>query len=131
MLFPYLTEYNDTGLFILRIAIGIIFLYHGVPKLKNPKAMAAMMGMPNMAMGPVLLGLVEILSALGLVLGFLVQLSALLLGVVMVGAIFMKVTKWRVPFGAMDKTGWEFDLILLAANLAVLLSGGGSVAIQQ
>jgi len=30
----------------------------------------------------------------------------------------------------MDKTGWEFDLILLAANVAILLSGGGSIGIQ-
>ncbi len=48
----------------------------------------------------------------------------------MVGAIGMKMMKWGVPFGAMDKTGWEFDLILLAANIAIILGGDGSIGIQ-
>jgi len=34
-----------------------------------------------------------------------------------------------VPFAAMDKTGWEFDLILLFASIAILLGGGGSIGI--
>jgi hypothetical protein len=30
----------------------------------------------------------------------------------------------------MDKMGWEFDLILLAVSLFLLVHGGGSMAIQ-
>lgn len=74
-----------------------------------------------------MLGMVEGLAALGLILGVWIPLSSLVLAVVMVGAIMMKMGKWHVPFAAMDKTGWEFDLILLTANLAVLLSGGGLI----
>jgi len=48
----------------------------------------------------------------------------------MIGAIWMKVTKWHVPFSAMDKIGWEFDLILLAANIVILVNGGGAIGIQ-
>jgi uncharacterized membrane protein YphA (DoxX/SURF4 family) len=90
--------------------------------------MAQMVGMPA---GMIfMLGTVELLSSLGLILGFYTQLAALLLAIVMVGAIGMKTMKWGVPFAAMDKTGWEFDLILLAANIAILLGGGGSIGIQ-
>jgi len=127
-MFEQLTQYNDIGLLILRLAVAVIFIYHSLPKLKNAKGMAQMVGMPA---GMIfMLGAVELLSSLGLILGFYTQLAALLLAIVMVGAIGMKTMKWGVPFAAMDKTGWEFDLILLAANIAILLGGGGSIGIQ-
>ncbi len=122
-----LTQYNDIGLFILRLAIAAIFIYHAMPKLQNAKGMAQMIGVPT---GMILaLGSMEFLSSVGLVLGIYIQLAALLLVIVMIGAIGMKVMKWGVPFAAMDKTGWEFDLILLAGSLALLLGGGGAIGI--
>ena len=122
-----LLQYNDVGLLLLRITIAIIFLYHGLPKLSKAKAMSAMMGMPA---GMIfMLGVVEILASLGIAFGVFTQVSALLLAIVMVGAIGTKIMKWNVPFAAMDKTGWEFDLILLFASIAILLGGGGSIGI--
>ncbi|MBI3274066.1 MAG: DoxX family protein [Candidatus Colwellbacteria bacterium] len=118
-MFTQLMQYNDIGLFILRAAIAIIFFSHALPKLKN-----------KMGGTFLLLGVVESASSIALVLGLYTQLAALLLAIVMVGAIWMKITKWGVPFMAMDKTGWEFDFILFAANIAILLGGGGSVGIQ-
>ncbi len=127
-MFGQLTQYNNIGLLILRLAVAIIFIYHALPKLKNAKGMAQMMGMPA---GMIfMLGGAEFLSSVGLVLGIYMQLAAVLLAIVMIGAIYFKMAKWRVPFAAMDKTGWEFDLILLAANITILLSGGGSIGIQ-
>ena len=76
-----------------------------------------------------LLGTVESLSSLGLILGIYTQLAALLLSSVMIGAIKMKTMKWHVPFMGMTNTGWEFDLTLLAANLAILLTGGGVIGV--
>lgn len=126
-MFEQLLQYNDAGLLLLRITIAVIFVYHGLPKLSKAKAMSAMMGMPA---GMIfMLGMVEILASLGIALGVFTQVSALLLAVVMVGAIGMKAMKWGVPFSAMDKTGWEFDLILLFASIAILLGGGGSIGI--
>lgn len=123
-----LIQYNDVGLFILRLAVTVIFIYHATAKLKNAKGMAQMVGMPA---GMILmLGAVELLSSVGLALGIFAQLAALLLAVVMVGAIGMKIMKWHIPFAAMDKTGWEFDLILLAANIVILVNGGGAIGIQ-
>lgn len=127
-MFEQLTQYNDTGFLILRLAVATIFIYHALPKLKNAKGMAQMIGMPA---GMIfMLGTVEFLSSVGLVLGIYTQLAALLLGIIMIGATGMKMMKWHVPFSAVDKTGWEFDLILLAANIAILLSGGRTIGIQ-
>ncbi|OGI91347.1 hypothetical protein A3A09_01760 [Candidatus Nomurabacteria bacterium RIFCSPLOWO2_01_FULL_42_20] len=124
-MFSQLLAYNDIGLFLLRLAVAVIFIYHAWPKLKNSKGMAAMVGMPA---GMIfMLGAVEFLSSVGLILGLYTQLAALLLAIVMLGAIGFKVMKWKVSFSATDKTGWEFDLILLAANIAILFSGGGVI----
>jgi uncharacterized membrane protein YphA (DoxX/SURF4 family) len=123
-MFTQLLQYNDVGLFLLRCAVAVIFIYHGLPKITKPQMMAQGMGVSS-AMVTVL-GLIEVLSSVGLILGFYTQLSALLLALVMVGAIKMKSMKWGVPFSAMDKTGWEFDLILFIACVSILLGGGGS-----
>lgn len=119
-MFEQLTQYNNIGILVLRVAIAAIFIYHALPKLKNSKGMAQMIGMPA---GMIfMLGSVELLSSIGLVLGIYTQIAALLLGIVMIGAIYFKIVKWHMPFAAMDKTGWEFDFILLAANIAILLT---------
>lgn len=124
-----LTQFTDIGLYILRLVVGLVFIYHAVPKLKNPKGIARMMGKEKMMPMVVILGAVELISAFGLILGILVVLYAKLLSLIMLGAIMMKITKWHFPFSATDKTGWEFELVLLAANIAILTTGGGSIAL--
>lgn len=110
------------ALYILRLAVGIIFLTHGKAKLAKQTP-------SNFRY----LGYSEIAAALILILGlgWLTQIAALWLVVVMSGAIYFKKYKWHTPFVAMDKMGWEFDLILLAANLVILASGGGTFGLFQ
>ncbi|MBI2063286.1 MAG: DoxX family protein [Candidatus Yanofskybacteria bacterium] len=119
----------NLGLLILRLAVAIIFLYHGLPKLMKAGMMGQMMGMSG---GEVfMLGMIEALSGIGLLLGIYIQLASILLSIVMVGAIYFKMTKWKTRFSAMDKTGWEFDFILLASNLAIFFTGGGYYRLIQ
>lgn len=125
MLLSSLGQYNNLGLFILRLGVAIIFLWHGLPKMPKAKMMAGMINMPAGAV--FLLGLVETLSSIGLILGVQTELAALFLSIVMLGALYLKNFKWHAPFTAMNTTGWEFDLILLAANLAILFTGGGLI----
>lgn len=123
-----LNQYSDLAFLLLRLAIASIFIYHALPKLKNAKMMSQAMGMPA---GMIfMLGMVEFASSLGMIFGVYIQVAAFLLAMVMVGAIYFKTAKWHMPFGAMDKTGWEFDLILLAANIILLVNGGGAIGIQ-
>ena len=65
----------DTGLLILRIGLGGIFLYHGLPKLMKPGMVAKMMKWGTAAV--FFLGLVEVLSGLAVLLGFFAELGAL------------------------------------------------------
>src|SRR4051812_20984087 len=117
-------QWNDLGYLLVRIVVAVVFIYHGVPKLKNSKAMAGGIGMPAGAI--ILLGLVETLGGLAVGLGVWAQLGALGLAIAMIGAIYYKVAKWHVPFTAQDKTGWEYDLILLAVALFILTHGAGN-----
>ena len=123
-------QYSNIGLFFLRFIIGVIFLVHAMPKFKHPKAMAEGMGMAGMSLMVIILGFVETIAALYLIFGFYTQLGALLLISIMIGAITMKIAKWNVPFSSKTGTGWEFDLILLAASLTIILVGGGTIGIQ-
>lgn len=129
MIFPQLLQYSDVGLLVLRLTIALIFLLHASMKLKNSNGMASAMGMEGKGMMVFGLGVVETVSAIALAIGFYTQLAALVIAFIMVGAIAMKKMKWSVPFAAMDKTGWEFDLVLLAAAVVILLTGGGNIGI--
>lgn len=117
----------NISLLILRLVIGVVFLYHGSSKLKNSKMMAQDMGMPSMM--PFILGLLESIAGLGLILGIFVEIFAIFLGIVMLGAIFMKIFKWHMPFAISQKPGWSIDLIILASIIVIYFSGASYLGI--
>ena len=105
------------GLFLLRLAVGSIFIVHAIPKLKEPKTMATGMGWTlNQVLG---LGIIEFISGLALIGGVGIKTVSFVLAIVMLGAIYHKIKKWHVPFMSHNGTGWEFDMLLLAANLTL------------
>lgn len=114
-MFISLLDYYDLGLLLLRLVVGAVFVIHAIPKFKDKEWMP--------------LAVVETLGAIGIILGVFTQLAALGLAVIMVGAIYMKARKWGVPFVSQNATGWEFDLILLAACISIVTTGGGSLVI--
>ena len=113
-MFYFLSSYSDAAQLVLRLVIAAIFLTHG------PKKIGGSMG-SFMAF----IGAAETAGGIAMVLGFLTQLAALGLGIVMLGAIWKKINEWHVPFTAMDKIGWEFDLMILAGCVVLLFMGGG------
>ena len=126
-----LNKYYDFGLLSLRLAVGAIFIVHGLQKF-------AMWNMtPNARMGAGVLSLMKLLSIIeplagaALILGAWVNLAALALALIMLGAILMKIFVFKVGFIALQATGWELDLALLAANLVLLLGGGGKLVLGK
>ncbi len=105
-------SYNMWAVWFLQLAVGIIFIVHGKTKLKK--------GNKFIAVGGSLHGLVEVVGGLALIASFQVQLVGLIFSIIMLGAIWFKKFQWHMPFMAQDKTGWEFDFVLLAANLFFL-----------
>jgi len=78
-----------------------------------------------------LFSIAEPIGALAMAVGFLTQWAALGFIIIMLGAINFKINKWKSPFSAQDKTGWEFDFIILAANTAILLLGAGALSLDK
>lgn len=117
-----LLQNGDWGLLGLRLAVGAIFLVHGIskwlmwrmqPSAQMPRGMLALMRFLSVA---------EPLGAGALILGALTQFAAIGLGVVMLGALYFKIKVWKNKF----VNGWELDLVLLAANVALVLLGAGT-----
>lgn len=120
------TGMEDYGLLILRVLIGFIFIYHGFPKLTKFTKLAKGMGFP--AAFVFFLGLAETLGGIGSVLGLFTQAAGFIFAVVMLGAIYLKVFKWKIAFYSQTTTGWEYDLSLLAAGIALAFLGAGSIS---
>ncbi|NQV11852.1 DoxX family membrane protein [Candidatus Uhrbacteria bacterium] len=75
--------HGDTGLVVLRFAVGFIFLYHGIIKWQMPSMKGSMQTMMTV------LKIVEPIAGVLLILGIYGQLMALIFGVLMIGAIGM------------------------------------------
>ena len=78
-----------------------------------------------------LLSICEPLGALAMFAGLLVQPAALGFSLVMLGAIHLKRSKMKVPFKSDTSTGWEFDLLILAASLLLLTIGAGAISLDR
>ena len=111
----------------LRASLGVIFIVHGFGKFGNPGfgGWIASMGIPAEMQIPI--ALAEFVPGILLLIGVLTRISGALLSIVMLGAIFL-------VKGATSLTGdkgYEFDLILLAASLVVIVSGPGRISISH
>lgn len=120
------TDYQNVGLFLLRLVIGFQFTYSGVTKIRKVKGFSEGIGLPP-AVG-LLVILAELTGGVGLLLGVLTQVAALFIMIVMVGSIGFKVIKWKSPYWA-NKGGWEYDLIWFSIAFLMLVTAGGSISI--
>jgi putative oxidoreductase len=129
--FAGLHDYADWGLLALRLALAGTFLAHGKAKWgmwkmqPSEKLPAPMLNILR------LLSICEPLGAVALIVGFLTQLAALGLALTMLGALDLKIRKMKAPYKVMETGGWEFELLILAMCLALVLSGGGSIALDR
>jgi putative oxidoreductase len=109
----------EVAFLLVRIVIAVIFIYHAIPKLIMPAKVSHGIGFSKRMV--LLLGFVELFGSIALLLRFSMHFGAILLMIVMFGALYKKIVSWKVPFSAMDKTGWEFDLILLATLYLIFI----------
>ena len=108
----------------MRAAIGVIFIVHGFGKFGNPGFGGWISSMDIPAEMQIPIALAEFVPGILLLIGVLTRISGALLSIVMLGAIFL--VKGASSLDG-DK-GYEFDLILLAASLIVIVAGPGRVS---
>ncbi len=122
-MFPQLARFTDLGLLLLRLMIGIVFLTSGWGHVKDPATRGQRIGMSKGF--TMFLGLAEIAGSLGIMLGVLQQLAAIGLIVIMLGAIYKKISTWHTGFWGEKASGWHYDLSFLVMCLVVLFTDGG------
>lgn len=114
--------FYDWALLALRLALGVILIAHGYPKLRNLKGTAEWMGSVGLRPGIVFAGIavaVEVFGGLALIVGFATQLVALLV-LVQFLAIILTVNRMKGLKG-----GYEFDLLIAAAAALLATTGSG------
>lgn len=120
---PILFVFQDFALLILRLAIGLIFIAHGWPKIKDLRATAKnfeMMGFkPGIFWGPIV-AVVEFFGGLLVITGLFTQLAGLLLAINMLVAMIWKMIKDQPLVD-----GYELDLILFGSSLIAASLGSG------
>jgi putative oxidoreductase len=119
------------GITVLRVAVGIVFLMHGIQKLfsigvPGVEGFMGALGIPFPRFFGVVLTLVELFGGAALIFGVATRLTALLLAVDMLVAII----KVHLKNGFFMPNGFEFTLTLLAANLCLLLAGAGAASVD-
>ena len=118
----------DIGILILRIAVGISLIPHGVYKFQRKQFFDVKWreeyGLP---LGSVpLTGIIQIIGGLAFILGVYNGLNALLQIVVMLVATWVSIWKHREPFlSTPEGKGWDVNLLLIGALIALFLMGGG------
>jgi len=133
------TEGYFAGL-VLRLALGVVILPHGLGKLLGMfggGGFSATMehftqsGVP--AFAAFLIIIAEPFGALGLIVGFLTRLSALGVNLIMLGAIFtvhMKHGFFMNWFGNKAGEGFEYHLLALGLGLVLMVKGAGKLSID-
>jgi putative oxidoreductase len=127
----FLNSLRPVGLLALRIALGVIFLYHGYPKLAHLRGGTQMQsffvehGLPGYFL--YIAGVIETFGGGLLLLGLFTRPAALLLGIEMCVAI------WKVhsAHGYLAVHDYEFPLTLAAACFALATVGAGLISLDQ
>ncbi|HEX6201692.1 MAG TPA: DoxX family protein [Thermoanaerobaculia bacterium] len=139
----FLATDDSLAAFLARLALGIVIFPHGAQKLLGwfggpgfngtLDFFAQAFGVP--AMLTMLVILAEFFGGLGLVFGLLTRLSAIGVGLVMLGAVVLGghlengfFMNWT---GQQAGEGFEFHLLAIGLVLVVLALGGGRWSVDR
>src|SRR5437660_1084229 len=125
------TDRTGTGLAVLRVVVGIVFLMHGGQKLfiygfHNVGGFMQQLGIPLPQVAGVVVTLVEFLGGLALLLGLFTRWAAVLNACDMLVAV----TVVHLRGGFFLPKGFEYALTMLAASVTLALAGPGAAALD-
>jgi len=120
---------HDIAFWGLRATIGAIFVVHGSGKfgpgfvgfLTGPLGLPAELQIP--------IALAETIGGILLIVGVLSRISSSLLAIIMLGAIFH--VKAASSFTGEGVLSYEYDLLILAACLVIIVAGPGRISVAH
>jgi putative oxidoreductase len=124
---------DDAGKLLLRIALGVMILLHGIAKItKGVSGIEGMLtshGLPGFLAYGVYIG--EVLAPILLIVGFYSRIAALIIAVNMVVAIVLAHAKDIFAIG--PQGGWAIELqgMFLFTAIAIMLIGPGRFSINR
>ena len=125
----------NVALLVIRLVVGVIFLFHGSQLLFGLFGGGGIEATVNggggkPGMGPVgyLVAVGQFFGGLGLVVGILTRFSAAALIVIMLGAIFM--VHLKNGFSSQNG-GYEFNLALIGLLIPILIAGPGRFTVAR
>ncbi len=117
---------HDITHFGIRAAIAVIFIVNASGKF-NPGFAEWLVSIGIPAEMQIPIALAELVSGTFLLVGVLTRISASLLSIIMLGAIFYI----KKASNLTGEGGYQIDLILLAACLAIIAIGPGRVSVSH
>lgn len=116
-------KHSDFGILLLRVAVGGIFLNHGISKLMAMDGMIQFfqhLGLNSIVAWAV--ALTETLGGIAIVLGIWTPLAGTVLAIIMLGVLLT--AKWGKPIASS-----EFEILLLVASLGLVGIGSGKYSL--
>jgi putative oxidoreductase len=111
----------------IRASIGVIFIVHSLKKFDPSwQEWLISIGIPPEMQLPI--SLAEFIGGIFLVVGVLTRVTGTVFAVILLGAIFH--IRWENGF-FISQGGWEWDLVMLAAVLAIIAAGPGRISISH
>jgi len=124
---------ESVGLLLVRLVVGVAFILHGWPKIKQPfswmEGMGASVTPPGFlqAVG----AFIEVGGGLLLILGLLTPLAALALALQMIAALSLVHWPAGDPFVAPGKSNYELPLVYLVLFILMMTIGAGGVSLDE
>ncbi|MFA9191478.1 DoxX family protein [Flavobacterium sp. FZUC8N2.13] len=123
---------TSLGLLILRIALGVLMLLHGIAKIGNTSFIGGMLterGLPSFLSYGVYI--TEIVAPILILVGFRTRLAA---AVYVFGALFALFLVHAAQLFLLNQNGgWELELLglYIAGGITLFFTGGGKTAISS
>ena len=115
-------KYKSCAILLLRIAVGVVFVYHGWDKIQNMADYQGFFNTIGLGSWLAFVAYVELLAGVALIIGFNTRIAAMLGLIVMLVAI-MKV-HWMHGFNSMQG-GYEYAFVLCLNFIALMILGSG------
>jgi putative oxidoreductase len=123
--------WSDVAPLVLRVAIGIVFTYHGYDKLHTGMAGVGgfldTLGIPFPAFFAVVLTIVELIGGIFMILGLFTHWVAKLF--IIVTAIAFVTVHASKGF-SIGGGGYEYIMTLLAASISLMITGAGKYSLD-